>query len=143
MYIERDKNGNINATYAVQQYKGQEKMTKKEQPAFEIKRLKSQIISKIKYEAYTRIINVYTEHEQLNIIANSVIIQQKDLKARGKSRKYTLNQPDLDAIKLSEDCKIFVDHIRQKSNDIELLIMNATTINEVQAIDFKNDSLWI
>lgn len=110
--------------------------------ALQFTKLKTAKISEVKEEAAKRILKLYPQYKQSNILGAIAVIHNLEMVALKNGTEYNLTDEEKTAVDKAKICNQYILLIREKSNMIIQIINQATEILEIQSIDISDDQYW-
>lgn len=108
----------------------------------DIEELKIIKIMQVKNIGATKILKPYPVHKQNNFFAQLDKMQYRKTTALENGEQYVLTPEDNKIIEQALACMNFIENIRKKSNEIEEVINNLSSIQEVLDFNINEVSLW-
>ena len=110
---------------------------------YTLSNIKLEKINACKAEASVRINKLYPSYKQINNIGGVINILNKENMLLKKDLSYELTTEDITILKSANDCKKYIDFIREKSNLLEDNIKSINDLTILQNMDISDDSYWI
>jgi hypothetical protein len=99
-------------------------------------------IRDIKSEAGKRILHLYPQYKQNNLLGAVSLIHSKEMVAIKNDTMYVLSDDEKSIIDNAKACNDYLTSIRGKSKNLETLVNQKTTIEELEVIDVSNNIYW-
>ena len=110
---------------------------------FYLSKTKNIKLAATKEEAKKRILTKYPESKQINYLADTSYIQYKEAEALAKGETYTKTEAEVKCQLEAYECKIYINNIRNKSNELEKIIELQEDYKALEAIDISDDKYWL
>jgi hypothetical protein len=111
-------------------------------PVLTLGELKYSKIISVKNEAAKRISKLYPQYRQNNILGAVALIHNDEMIALKNGSKYNLSEDEKAIVNKAKDCNEYILLMRRKSNELEVLVNEKSTKEELDSMEVSDNIFW-